>query len=413
MASLERRNLMDVLVERGFVKQCTNEEQLRRMFASEKVTGYIGFDPTARSLHVGSLVPIMALMHMARTGHRPIAVIGGGTGLIGDPSGKTEQRQLLSREELRSNFEAIKNQLGRFLDFSDNAVAVDNAEWLEDLNYIAFLRDIGRHFSVNRMLSFEAYRLRMQQGLSFLEFNYQLLQAYDFLVLCQRYECTLQMGGDDQWGNIVAGTDLIRRVESKESFGLTFPLLQTASGFKMGKTAQGAVWLDAGMTSPYDYYQYWINTDDLDVARFLGLFTFLPMEEVKRLSELKGEDIREAKQVLAYEATKICHGDEVAEQSRSGAQAAFGGKGDVGNIPTTVLSRKRIDDGIRAADLFVEVGLAKSKGEAVKLFRGGGGWIGNRRLKDHTDTVSLTDFENGEVLIMAGKKQRHRVMLDN
>ena len=413
MASSERSSLIDVLAERGFVKQCTNEEGIRQLFATETVTAYIGFDPTAPSLHVGSLVPIMSLMHMERTGHRPIALIGGGTGLIGDPSGKTEQRQLLSREDLRSNFVGIRKQLARFLDFNSDAIAVDNAEWLEDLNYIAFLRDIGRHFSVNRMLSFEAYRLRMQQGLSFLEFNYQLLQAYDFLVLNQRYGCRLQMGGDDQWGNIVAGTDLIRRMEGKESFGLTFPLLQTASGSKMGKTVKGAIWLDPGMTSPYDYYQYWINTDDLDIARFLGLFTFLPMEEVRRLSKLEGDEIREAKQVLAYETTAICHGVDAAEQARSGAMAAFSGKGNMGNIPTTRLSRQRLDEGVRAADLFVEVGLARSKGEAVKLFRGGGGRIGKRRLKDHRDTVLLTDFDDGEVLIMAGKKQRHRLIIDN
>ncbi len=363
MPGKDCRNLVEVFKERGFFKQCTNEDAVRELFGSQDVIAYIGFDPTARSLHVGSMVPIMALKHLELAGHRPIAVVGGGTGLIGDPSGRTEQRLLSTREVLRGNFKAIRAQLGKFLDFENgSAIAVDNADWLEGLNYIEFLRDIGRHFSVNKMLSFEAYRTRMEKGLSFLEFNYQLLQAYDFLVLFQRYGCQLQMGGDDQWGNIVAGTDLIRRIEGKEAYGVTFPLLQTASGAKMGKTAKGAVWLDAEMFSPYDYYQYWINVDDLDVGRFLGLFTLLPMDEIHRLSGLKGAELREAKQVLAYETTKICHGKEAADTAKTGALAAFSGGGDTENIPTTYVSRDRICQGIRANELFVEVGLCNSKG---------------------------------------------------
>jgi tyrosyl-tRNA synthetase len=414
MAVRKGENVLHVFKERGFFKQCTGEDEVRELFDAGPITGYIGFDPTARSLHVGSLVPIMALMHLERRGHRPIAVVGGGTGLIGDPSGKTEQRQLLSKQDLRNNFDALRAQLGKFLDFEGGkAIAVDNAEWLADLNYIDFLRDIGRHFSVNRMLSFEAYKQRMEKGLSFLEFNYQLLQAFDFLVLFQRYQCRLQMGGDDQWGNVVAGTDLVRRVEGEEVYGLTFPLLQTASGAKMGKTAQGAVWLDGEMCSPYDYYQYWINTDDRDVERFLGLFTFLPMDEVRRLGGLEGAEIRTAKEILAYEATTICHGKEAAEQARDGAKAAFSGQGGVENIPTTNIPRQQAEKGIRANELFVEIGLVESKGQAAKLFRGGGGWVGERKLKDHNEIITLEDFSQGEILLRAGKKRRHRLVMED
>ncbi len=405
-------DIVNIFKERGFFKQCTQEEEVDRLFKEGQVTAYCGFDPTAPSLHAGSLVPIMALMHLKRGGHRPIAVIGGGTGLIGDPSGKTEQRKLLSKEDLRNNFKGLKEQLGRFLDFeSGAAIAVDNADWLEGLNYIDFLRDIGRHFSVNRMLSFEAYKIRMEKGLSFLEFNYQLLQAYDFLVLSQRYGCNLQIGGDDQWGNIVAGTDLIRRVQGQEAFGLTFPLLQTASGTKMGKTAKGAVWLDEQLTSSYDYYQYWINADDRDVGKFLGLFTFLPMDEVHRLAALEGAELREAKSVLAYEATKICRGPAAADSAKAGALAAFEGKGDKANIPTTKIEKKRLVEGIRANELFVEVGLCNSKGQAAKLFKGGGGWVGDRQLKNHGEIVSNNDFKGGEILLRAGKKRRHMIVM--
>jgi tyrosyl-tRNA synthetase len=405
-------NMYDVLTARGFLKQCTDEVATRKLFDTEAVTAYIGFDPTAKSLHVGSLVPIMALMHLERMGHRPIVVVGGGTGLIGDPSGKTEQRKLLTRELLRENFDAIRAQLGKFVNFEKGkAIAVDNADWIESLNYVTFLRDIGKFFSVNRMLSFEAYKQRMEKGLSFLEFNYQLMQAYDFLVLFQKFGCRLQMGGDDQWGNIVSGTDLIRRVEGQEAFGLTFPLLTTASGAKMGKTAAGATWLDETLLSPYDYYQYWINTDDRDVERFLGLFTFVSMDEVQRLGALQGAEIREAKQVLAYEATAICHGKRAAEAAKSGAEAAFKGEGDLSEMPSTDISMAELGEGLRATDLFVRVGLADSKGQAAKLFKGNGGFVGDRCLKDHTALIRLDDFLDGAVLLRAGKKKRHRLIL--
>lgn len=406
------QNVYDILKERGFLKQCTNDEAVRAMFEEGPVTAYIGFDPTAPSVHVGTLVPIMGLMHLQRAGHRPIVVVGGGTGLIGDPSGKTEQRKLLTRETLRDNFDGIRAQLGRFLDFDGGkSVAVDNADWLESLNYVDFLREIGRHFSVNKMLSFEAYKIRLEKGLSFLEFNYQLCQAYDFLVLFRERGCRLQMGGDDQWGNIVAGTDLIRRVESAEAFGLTFPLLTTASGGKMGKTAAGAVWLDPGLTSPYEYYQYWINVDDRDVERFLKLFTFLSLDEIKRLSRLGGADIREAKEVLAFEATVVCHGEEAAVSAREGALAAFKGGGDRESMPSTNIAGGRLKDGIRATDLFVEIGLCASRGEATKAFKGGGGWVGKRQLKSHTDIVNSNDIEGGEMILRIGKKRRHRIVV--
>lgn len=407
------RNTLGILKERGFFKQCTDEDAVGKLFDGGKVAAYIGFDPTANSLHVGSLVPIMALMHLEREGHRPIAVVGGGTGLIGDPSGKTEQRKLLTRELLRQNFEAIRAQLAKFLDFEGGAVAVDNAEWIEGLNYVDFLRKIGRHFSVNKMLSYEAYKIRMEKGLSFLEFNYQLLQAYDFLILFRRYGCRLQMGGDDQWGNILAGTDLVRRMESEDVHGLTFPLLQTAGGEKMGKTAQGAVWLDADLFSPYDYYQYWVNCDDRDVERFLGLFTFLPMDEVRRLGRLEGAEIREAKQVLAYEATSVCHGKVEADKARTGAMAAFGGSGDIEAMPTVRLSKDVFAPSCRATDLFVQVGLCQSKGQASSLFKGGGGFAGERRLQDHADSVTLEDFTGSEIVLRAGKKKRMRIVLED
>jgi tyrosyl-tRNA synthetase len=408
-----RVNPVDVFKERGFFKQCTDEDSVRALFDGDgPVMAYIGFDPTAPSLHVGSLVPIMALGHLQQAGHNPIAVIGGGTGLVGDPSGKTEQRQLLTREDLRRNFEAIRSQLGKFIDFEGGqAIAIDNSEWLDQLNYIEFLREIGRHFSVNKMLSFEAYKIRMEKGLSFLEFNYQLLQAYDFLVLFRERGCRLQMGGDDQWGNIVAGTDLIRRVTGGEAHGLTFPLLQTAAGEKMGKTARGAVWLDGDRLSPYDYYQFWVNVDDRDVGRFLGLFTYLPMDEVARLKALEGAELREAKQVLAREATRICHGKAAADEARAGAEAAFGGAGDAEKMPTARIGRSRLEAGIRATELFVEVGLCGSKGQAGKLFAGGGGRVGERLLESHAEMVTSNDLEAGQVVLRAGKKRFVRVVV--
>ena len=379
---------------------------------------YIGFDPTADSMHVGHLIPLMGLAHMQRGGHRIIALMGGGTAMIGDPSGKTEIRKMLTEEQLQSNIEGMLPQFERFLDFSEDAVLINNTEWLRDLNYIDFLRDIGRHFSVNRMLSFETYKVRLDSGLSFLEFNYQLLQAYDFLELNRRYDCILQMGGDDQWANIISGTDLIRRVERKDAFGWTYPLLTTSSGKKMGKTEKGAVWLDPKRTSPYEYYQYWINTEDDDVERFLSLFTFLPMKEVMELGKLSGADIREAKQRLALETTAIIHGSENARKAQQASESLFSdGKSvsdaDNSNMPSTIINPERISVGLGIFDIFLETGLCKSKGEARRLQAQGGVYVNDQRIDDPDFSLEESDFKNGEILLRAGKKRYHRLIIRN
>jgi tyrosyl-tRNA synthetase len=406
-------NIYDILKERGFIEGVTDEDGLRNILGSQKITCYIGFDPTAASLHVGSLIPIMSLMHMQRMGHRPLALVGGGTVLIGDPSGKKEMRQILSRAEVEKNAKGIKRQLAQYLDFEeDKALLLNNADWLVPLNYIEFLRDIGKHFSVNRMLTAESYRSRLETGLNFVEFNYMLLQAYDFLHLYREYDCVLQMGGSDQWGNIVAGADLIRRVEGGVAYGMVFPLITTASGDKMGKTAQGAVWLDPQLTSPYEYYQYWINTDDRDVERFLAFFTFLPMAEVKRYGSLTGADLREAKEVLAFEATTITHGAEEAERAREASHKAFGNaEGSLEAIATTAVDKGRLKKGIIAFELFAETGLCASKGDARRLISQGGAYVNGRRLQEGDEVITERDFSEGAAVLRAGKKRYHRVLL--
>jgi tyrosyl-tRNA synthetase len=406
-------NIFDVLKERGFIEGVTDEEGLRNLLGSKKITCYIGFDPTATSLHVGSLIPIMSLMHMQRLGHRPIALVGGGTVLIGDPSGKKEMRQILSLAEVEKNAKGIKKQLSQYLDFqADKALLLNNADWLVPLNYIEFLRDIGRHFSVNRMLTAESYRSRLETGLNFVEFNYMLLQAYDFLHLYRKQDCLLQMGGSDQWGNIVAGADLIRRVASGAAYGMVFPLITSASGDKMGKTAQGAIWLDPKRTSPYEYYQYWINTDDRDVERFLALFTFLPLEEVRRYGRLTGADLREAKEVLAFEATRITHGEKEAQKARAASRSAFGNaEGSLEAIATTSLDRGRLKKGIIAVELFTETGLCASKGDARRLISQGGAYVNGRRLQESEDVITEADFPEGAAVLRAGKKRYHRLLV--
>lgn len=407
-------NVYHVLEERGFVSQVAGEAELARLLEAAPVTAYIGFDPTASSLHAGSLVQLMTLAHLGRAGHRPIAILGGGTAMVGDPSGKTEMRQMLTREAIEENGRHLKEQIGRFVDFeSGGALLFDNATWLLPLNYIEFLRDIGRHFSVNRMLSFESYRIRMEKGLSFLEFNYQLLQAYDFLVLFREHGCRLQVGGDDQWGNIVAGMDLIRRITGEQAYGFTTPLLQTASGEKMGKTATGTIWLDPGLTSPYDFFQYFRNTDDRDVERFLGFFTFLPMDEVRRLGALQDAALNQAKEILAFEATRIVHGRVAAEQARAAARSAFGagGQGAAG-IPSTPLPSDRLAAGVPVVDLFAETGLCKSKSEARRLIKQGGARVGDRRVTGIEEVITTRDLHEGSLLIRAGKKKVHRLVLE-
>ncbi|MCP4668689.1 MAG: tyrosine--tRNA ligase [Deltaproteobacteria bacterium] len=413
-------NVYDLFQARGFIEQVTDRELVRELLASP-VTCYIGFDPTARSFHAGSLLPIMSLVHMQRMGHRPIALVGGGTGMVGDPSGKTELRQVMTREEIDENAEALKSQLSRFLDFSDDrAIMLNNADWLRDLRYIDFLRDIGRHFSVNRMLAAESYKVRLETGLNFIEFNYMLLQAYDFWHLFKYYDCRLQMGGNDQWGNILAGADLTRRLEGETVHALTFPLLTASAGVKMGKTHKGAVWLDPELTSPYEYYQYWINQDDGDAERFLALFTLLPMDEVRRLGRLKGADIREAKKVLAYEATKLCHGKEQADLARGASRNVFAASDDpqasvddaIGSVPAYRVGREELEKGVPAYILFEKSGLCKTRGDARRLISQGGGYVNSERIQAFDEIVDSGRMINESLLLRAGKKRYMRITMN-
>lgn len=416
-------NVLDVLRRRGFVEQTTGDEGVYDLL-QRPITCYIGFDPTASSLHVGSLVPIMALAHMQRHGHRPIALVGGGTALVGDPSGKTEMRQMLTPQQVNENAEALKRQLASFVNFEKGqALLVNNAEWLTKLEYIPFLRDIGRHFSVNRMLASESCRLRLETGLSFIEFNYCLLQAYDFLHLYGSEDCVLQMGGSDQWGNIVAGVDLIRRVKQGTAHGVTFPLITTSSGDKMGKTAEGAVWLDVDRTTPREYYQYWINTDDRDVARFMALFTFLRMDRVREIEKLEGADLNSAKAELAFEATKLAHGEEEAIDARNDALSKFVNLSAsirqdtevTANLtvtrpePDSFMDEARLKEGIAAFKLFHEVGLADSSSAARRLIQDGGGYVNGRRIEAFDAMITDKDLNKGEILLRAGKKRYHRI----
>ena len=426
-------NVLDILSERGFIENTTHDEELRAYLEAGDARCYIGFDPTASSLHVGSLVPIMSLAHMQRCGHRPMALVGGGTGLIGDPSGKTEMRQLITREIVETNKAGIKKQLSHFIDFdSGRAELVDNADWLNGLGYIDFLRDIGRHFSVNRMIKAESYKMRLEseEGLTFIEFNYMLLQAYDFMKLAESHSCLLQMGGSDQWGNIVAGIDLVRKIHRKTAFGITFPLITTSSGAKMGKTASGAVWLDATRTSPYDYFQFWVNTDDNDLVRFLSLFTFLPMVEINKIKECKDAELNCAKAVLAYEATVLAHGPEEAAKAYLSAQKMFGERKipdhvlpsstiprsmDVDDlnesVPSSIVEADDYKEGIPAFKLFVNTGLTSSGGAARKLIQQGGAYMNGTRVDAEDYLVQLKDFERGEIILRAGKKRYHKLIL--
>ena len=398
--------------ERGLLQQTTHEVELQQSLQGSSLCCYTGFDPTADSLHIGHLIPLMGLAHLQRAGHQIVVLLGGGTALIGDPSGKIKMRKMLSQEELDSNILAIEKQVSKFLDLNNNAIIVNNADWLRSLNYLEFSRDIGRFFSVNRMLSFETYKVRLETGLTFLEFTYPLLQAYDFLELYRRYGCLLQLGGDDQWANILLGIDLIRRVENQSSFGLTYPLLTTSSGKKMGKTEKGAVWLDPQKTSPYEYYQYWINTEDGDVKKFLSIFTFLPMEEIHTLSDVEGAAINHAKQRLAYEATLLVHGEEEAQKARQATEALFGGSTNhLQNVPHSEISLEELTAGKGILSVFEETGLCQSRGEARRLLKQGGIYVNGVRWQDEKLPITPDHTENGGILLRAGKKKYHRLVL--
>ncbi|OHD68882.1 MAG: tyrosine--tRNA ligase [Spirochaetes bacterium RBG_13_68_11] len=403
---------LGTLKERGFVSQCSDEAGLVKLLDGERTTFYIGFDPTGDSLHVGHLQQLMAMAHLQRAGHQPIALVGGGTARIGDPSGKSEMRKILPVETITANGECFRRQMSRFLDFSEGrALLLDNAEWLAPLNYIEFLRDIGRHFSVNRMLTFEAYKMRLETGLSFIEFNYQLLQSYDYLMLYRRHGCRLQMGGDDQWGNIVAGMDLIRRVDGGEAFALTSPLVTRSDGKKMGKTETGALFLDPKQTSPYDFHQYWVNVPDDDVEQFLLRFTFLPVEEIRGLCAHRDQRINEAKRVLARELTTIVHGVDEARRAEEAARAVFGGGADMSSLPTLAVAESDIAAGLSVIDAIVRSGLCATKSEARRLIAQGGAVLNGKKVISIDATLSREDFSSGAAVLQAGKKKHRRVVL--
>jgi tyrosyl-tRNA synthetase len=407
---------LNLLRSRGFVKQCSNEAALQAALATGPVVFYVGFDPTADSLHVGSLVPIMAMAQLQKDGHVPICIIGGGTARIGDPSGKTEMRKMLTVDEIQANAEKVRTQLKRYLAGAvQETLFVNNADWFAEIRYIDFLRDIGRYFKVNEMIRSESakQRLERQEGLSFIEFNYQLLQAYDFLILNKKYGCLLQMGGDDQWGNILAGTGLVRQVTKNEVFALTFPLLETATGKKMGKTESGAIWLDAKKTSPFDFYQYWINTDDRDVIKFLKLFTFLPLEQILELEKLQGAELRTAKELLAYEATRLAHGQEEADAAANVSKSLFSSANQIqADIPCVVLKREKLGAGIQAAELLQLAGFATSKSAARRLIEQGGAYLNNERLLAFDTLVTTANAKEGVLLLRQGKKNYKKVVLE-
>lgn len=403
-------SVYDILVERGFLKQLTHEQEIKELLEKEKITFYIGFDPTADSLHVGHFIAMMMMAHMQRAGHRPIALVGGGTAMVGDPSGKTDMRKMLTKEEISQNVQSIKLQLERLIDFNDGkAVLENNANWLLDLNYVDFLREVGVHFSVNRMLTAECFKQRLEKGLSFLEFNYMLMQGYDFLELNRRYGCTMQLGGDDQWSNMLAGVDLIRRKESKPAFAMTCALLTNSEGKKMGKTESGALWLDKEKTTPYDFYQYWRNIDDADVEKCLGLLTFLPMDEVRKLGALKDAEINEAKKILAFEVTKLIHGEEEAQKAKSAAEALFAGGTDMANVPTEIISKELIGSSI--LDILVSTKILPSKGEGRRLIQQGGLTVNNEKITDVNFIVAEEHFSEGSMLIKRGKKNYNKIII--
>ncbi len=408
-------SFLDEMKWRGFFEQCTNEEALADLLTKETVTAYIGFDPTADSLHVGSLLPIMGLVHFQRYGHRPIAIVGGATAMVGDPSGRTELRSMLTLEKIEENLQGIKAQLAHYIRFGDgpqDGLMLNNAQWLKDFGYLEFLREFGTNFSVNQMLTRDSVKSRMEHGLSFIEFNYMILQAFDFMVLNRDYGCRLQMGGSDQWGNICSGIDLSRRVNRQEVFGLTFPLMMTSAGTKMGKTASGAVWLSAARTPIHDFYQYWINVDDRDVARFLRLYTLLPRERIEELEKLEGADLRQAKQVLAQEVTTLLHGAEAAATAAKAAQALFGSGSDTSSVPGSDLPQADLaGDGQPLLEILVSTGLLKSKGEARRMIRQNAVRVNGTVVSDEMHSLTSGDVQDGRIALQVGKKRHHHLLV--
>ena len=400
-------DIMKILEERGFVEQLTHESEMRELFQKEKISFYLGIDPTADSLHIGHFIALMVASHLQKAGHRPIILVGGGTASIGDPSGKTDMRKMMTRETIDNNVAAIKKQIERFVTFEGEnaAILVNNADWLLNLNFVDFMRDIGTLFSVNKMLAAECYKARLDTGLTFFEMGYMLMQSYDFLYLHDKYNCKMQIGGNDQWSNIIGGVDLIRKVGHSDSYGLTFKLLTTAEGKKMGKTEKGALWLNAERTSPYEFYQYWRNIGDTEVEKVLSLLTYLPMDEVKRLSSLKDAEINEAKKIAAYEITKLIHGEEAAKKAEEAAAALFGGNKNTDNMPTTELSNREIS----ILDAMLEAKLVSSKGQAKDLINQGGVSLNDEKITDIKYMLSDKDFEQGFAIIQKGKKVFHKI----
>lgn len=403
-------NVYDVLKDRGYLKQFTDEEAIKKLLGEEKITFYIGFDPTADSLHVGHFIAMMFMAHMQRFGHRPIALVGGGTAMVGDPSGRTDMRTMMTKETIAHNVACIKKQMEKFIDFSDGkAILENNADWLLGLNYIDFLRDIGAEFSVNKMLAAECFKSRMEKGLSFLEFNYMLMQGYDFYVLNQKHNCKMELGGDDQWSNIIAGINLVRKKKQETVYGMTCTLLTNSEGKKMGKTAKGALWLDPEKTTPHEFYQYWRNVADEDVEKCLALLTFIPMDEVRRLGALKDAEINKAKVVLAYEITKMIHGQEEADKAKAAAEGAFGGSGDMSNLPTTEIEKANL--GVSLIDYLAENGILKTKSEGRRLIQQNGMSLNGDKVTDIGFALTEEAFKDSEAIVKMGKKKFHRIVL--
>lgn len=401
-------NVFDILKERGLIAQTTHEAEIREMLGKEKIKFYIGFDPTADSLHVGHFLQMVVMRHMQNAGHTPIALVGGGTGHIGDPSGRTDMRQMMTKEVIDHNCECFKEQLSRIIDFSDGkALMVNNADWLLDLNYVEFIRDIGACFSVNQMLQAECFKQRLEKGLSFLEFNYMLMQSYDFLMLNRKYDCKLELGGDDQWSNILGGLDLCRKKDQKQVYGMTFTLLTNSEGKKMGKTASGAVWLSAEKTTPYDFYQYWRNVDDADVIKCMKLLTFVPMDEIREFEKLEGSALNPVKERLAYEVTALVHGEDTAKKVQEAARAVFSG-GASGNMPTVEIAESDLGN---VMDVMVKAGIVPSKSECRRLIQQGGLTVGEAKVTDIAAEIKVSDFTDGEIIVKKGKKNFYKLIV--